>query len=121
VLRRWAWLVLIVRFAVVFTYTLAHDGHATVVPRVVVGVGAVLLLVPLVRLMREVPGRTLRSVLRKQQVLAVRIKQLTAGVVFGLLTALFGALTVPAVLASVLVFSLPVVAVVGHFANERLW
>jgi Flp pilus assembly protein TadD len=121
VLRRWAWLVLIVGFAVVFTYTLAEEGHVTVVPRIVTGVGAVMLLVPLVRIVREVPGRMLRSVLQEQQLLAVRIVQLIAGVVFGFDAAVFGALTLPAVLASALVLSLLVVAVVGYFTDERLW
>jgi tetratricopeptide (TPR) repeat protein len=121
VLRRWAWLVLVVGFGVVFTYTLSEEGDPAVVPPVVAGVGAVLLLVPLVRMMREVPAGMLRSVLRKQQMLAVRIVQLIAGVVLGLLTAVFGGSTLPAVLASVLVLSLPVVAVVGYFTNERLW
>lgn len=120
-LRRWAWLVLIVGFAVIVTYTMGEDGEPTVVPRLVAGIGAALLLVPIVRMAREVPGRMLRSVLRERQILALRIMQLIAGVVFGVATALFGAITPTAVLASVLVLSLPVVAIVGYFTGERLW
>jgi Flp pilus assembly protein TadD len=121
VLRRSAWLVLIVAIAVIATYNLHEHGGATVVPRTIAGVGAVLLLVTYTRVMHRLPRRTLKSVLRQRQILAIRILQLFSGVVFGAQTAMLGALTVPAVLASVLLLSLPVVVVLGGLTNERLW
>jgi Tfp pilus assembly protein PilF len=121
VLRRCTWLVLIVGFAVIFTFTEYEEGDSTVIPRIVAGIGAVLLLVTYTRVMHELPRRTLKSVLRQRQMLAVRIVQLFAGVVFGAQTAIFGAMTLPAVLASLLVLSLPVVGIVGRLTGERLW
>jgi hypothetical protein len=41
--------------------------------------------------------------------------------VFGVLTAVLGAMTVPAVAASILLLSLPVVVIVGGLTTERLW
>jgi Flp pilus assembly protein TadD len=121
VLRRCTWLVLIVGFAVIVTFTQHEDGGATVIPRIVAGVGAVLLLVTFTRVMHELPRRTLKSVVRQRQMLAVRIVQLFAGVVFGAATAIMGAMTVPAVLASLLVLSLPLVGIIGRLTDERLW
>jgi hypothetical protein len=71
--------------------------------------------------MRNVSGSMLTSVLRQRQILAIRILQLLAAVVLGALTAVAGALTVPAVAASGLLLSVPVVAVVGAVTGERLW
>ncbi|BCI52137.1 hypothetical protein NIIDNTM18_14150 [Mycolicibacterium litorale] len=121
VLRRSSWLVLAVGFAVIVAYTLNEDGHPTVVPRVIAGVGAAALVVMFTRIAREVPGRTLKAVLKHRQILAIRIVQLLAAVLFGVLTAVFGAMTVPAVLASALVLSLPIVVIVGGLTGERLW
>lgn len=121
VLRRSTWLVLIVAIAVIATYNLRDDGGATVIPRIVAGVGAVPLLVVFARMMREVPRSTLTSVLRQRQILAIRILQLLAGVVLGVLTAVLGAMTVPAVAASIVLLSLPVVVIVGGLTTERLW
>ncbi|MBB5165780.1 tetratricopeptide repeat protein [Mycobacterium sp. AZCC_0083] len=120
VLRRSAWLVLIVTIAVVATYNMRDDG-ATVIPRVVAGVGAVLLVAMSIPVLRNVPGPMLTSVLRQRQILAVRILQLLAAVVLGALTAVAGALTVPGVAASFLLLSVPVVAMVGAITGERLW
>ncbi|MCU1699334.1 MAG: hypothetical protein JWR34_5397 [Mycobacterium sp.] len=119
VLRRSAWLVLIVTIAVVATYNMRDDG-ATVIPRVVAGVGAVLLVAMSIPVLRNVPGPMLTSVLRQRQILAVRILQLLAAVVLGALTAIAGALTVPGVAAAFLLLSVPVVAVVGAITGERL-
>lgn len=121
VLRRCTWLVLIVGFAVIVTSTQHEDGGSTVIPRIVAGIGAVLLLVTFTRMMHELPRRTLKSVLRQRQMLAIRIVQLFAGVVFGAQTAILGAMTLPAVLASLLVLSLPLVGVIGRLTGERLW
>lgn len=121
VLRRSAWLVLIVAFGVIVTYTAHERGGSTVIPRVVAGLGAALLLVTFARVMRELPRQTLKSVLRQRQMLAVRILQLFAGVVLGALTAIVGAMTLPAVAASFLLLSLPVVGIVGALTRERLW
>ncbi|BBY17203.1 hypothetical protein [Mycolicibacterium litorale] len=121
VLRRSAWVVLIVGFAVILTYTLGEDGHPTVILRIVAGVGALALVVMYARVMRDMPGRQLKSVARQRQMLAVRILQLVAAVVLGALTAAIGAMTVPAVAASVLVLPLPVVVIVGAVTGERLW
>ncbi|WP_231514593.1 tetratricopeptide repeat protein [Mycobacterium sp. URHB0044] len=121
VLRRSIWLVLIVAIAVIATYNLHEGGNATVIPRIVAGVGAVLLLVTHTRVMHRLPRRTLKSVLRQRQFLAVRILQLFAAAVIGAETAMLGAMTLPAVLASLLVLSLPVVVVVGGLTDERLW
>jgi Flp pilus assembly protein TadD len=121
VLRRCTWLVLIIGFAVIVTFTQHEDGGATVIPRIVAGVGAVLLMVTYTRVMHELPRRTLKSVLRQRQMLAVRIVQLFAGVVFGAETAILGAMTLPSVLASLLVLSLPVVGIIGRLTDERLW
>ncbi|MGE2713289.1 tetratricopeptide repeat protein [Mycolicibacterium litorale] len=121
VLRRSAWVVLIAGFGVILTFTLHEDGRPTAIPRIVAGIGAVALIVMAARIMREVPTRTLGAVLKKRQILAIRIVQLAAGAVFGTVTALFGAMTVPAVLASVLVLSLPIVVIVGGLTGERLW
>jgi Flp pilus assembly protein TadD len=120
-LRRWSWLVLIVTIAVVAVYNLNEHGGATVIPRIVAGVGAVLLLAFLTQLTRQLPRSTLISIVRQRQILAIRILQLSAGAVFGALTAIAGAMTVPAVLASVLLLSLPVVTIVGGLTKERLW
>ncbi|WP_166674587.1 hypothetical protein [Mycolicibacterium litorale] len=120
-LRRSAWVVLIVGFAVILTYTLGEDGHPTVILRIVAGVGALALVVMYARVMRDMPGRQLKSVARQRQMLAVRILQLVAAVVLGALTAAIGAMTVPAVAASVLVLPLPVVVIVGAVTGERLW
>jgi hypothetical protein len=121
VLRRSAWLVLIVTIAVVATYNMRGDGGTTVIPRIVAGVGAVLLLAMSIPVMRNLPGPMLTSVLRHRQILAVRILQVLAGVVLGALTAVIGALTVPAVAASFLLLSVPVVVIVGGITGERLW
>jgi hypothetical protein len=121
VLRRSAWLVLIVTIAVVATYNMRDDGGATVIPRIVAGVGAVLLVAMSIPVMRNVPGPMLTSVVRQRQILAVRILQLLAAVVLGALTAVAGALTVPGVAASFLLLSVPVVAMVGAITGERLW
>jgi tetratricopeptide (TPR) repeat protein len=120
VLRRSAWLVSIVTIAVVATYNMRDDG-ATVIPRVVAGVGAVLLVAMSIPVLRNVPGPMLTSVLRQRQILAVRILQLLAAVVLGALTAIAGALTVPGVAAAFLLLSVPVVAVVGAITGERVW
>lgn len=121
VLRRCTWLVLIVGFAVIVTFTQHEDGDSTVIPRIVAGIGAVLLMVTFTRVMHELPRRTLKSVLRQRQMLAIRIVQLFGGVVFGAQTAILGAMTLPAVLASLLVLSLPLVGIVGRLTGERLW
>jgi Flp pilus assembly protein TadD len=121
VLRRSAWLVLIVTIAVVATYNMRDDGGATVIPRIVAGVGAVMLVTMSIPVMRNVPGPMLTSVLRQRQILAVRILQLLAAVVLGALTAVAGALTVPGAAAAFLLLSVPVVAMVGAITGERLW
>lgn len=121
VLRRSAWIVLIVAFAVVFAYTLGQDGHATAVARIIAGIGVVALAMTSGRALLVVPGGLLTSVLRHQQILAVRIVQALAAVMLGGWTAAFGAAAVPAVAASVLVLSLPIVVIVGGLTGERLW
>jgi tetratricopeptide (TPR) repeat protein len=121
VLRRCTWLVLIVGFAVIVTFAQHEEGGATVIPRIIAGVGAALLLVTFTRVMHELPRRTLKSVLRQRQMLAIRIMQLFAGVVFGAETAILGTMTLPAVLSSLLVLSLPIVGIVGRLTDERLW
>ncbi|WP_232375294.1 tetratricopeptide repeat protein [Mycolicibacterium baixiangningiae] len=121
VLRKSAWVVLIVGFAVIVAFTLDEDGHPTVIPRIVAGVGAVMLLVMFARVVRGMPTGTIGSVLRERQMLVIRIGQLVGGVVLGAVTAALGAMTLPAVLASVLVLSLPVVVIVGGLTGERLW
>lgn len=120
-LRRSAWLVLVVTIAVVATYNLRENGGATVIPRIVAGVGAVVLAAVLTQIMRQLPRSTLISVVRQRQILAIRILQVFTGAVLGALTAIAGAMTLPAVLASLLLLSLPVVVVVGGLTNERLW
>jgi tetratricopeptide (TPR) repeat protein len=120
VLRRSAWLVLIVTIAVVAAYNMRDDG-ATVIPRIIAGVGAMLLVAMSVPVVRNVPGAMLTSVLRQHQILAVRIVQLLAAVVLGALTAVAGAMTVPGVAASFLLLSVPVVVIVGGLTGERLW
>jgi Flp pilus assembly protein TadD len=121
VLRRSAWLVLMVTIAVVATYNIGEGGGTTVIPRIIAAVGAVLLVMMSIPVMRNVSGSMLASVLRQRQILAIRILQLLAAVVLGALTAVGGAMTVPAVLASVLLLSVPVVAIVGGITGERLW
>jgi Flp pilus assembly protein TadD len=121
VLRRTAWLVLIVTIAVVATYNMRDDGGATVIPRIIAGVGAALLLAMSIQVMRQLPGPMLTSVLRQRQILAVRILQVLVAVVLAALTAVVGAMTVPAVAASFLLLSIPVVGIVGALTRERLW
>jgi tetratricopeptide (TPR) repeat protein len=121
VLRRSAWLVLIVTIAVVATYNLHDHGGTTVIPRIVAGLGAVLLVAMAIPAIRNVPGPMLTSVLRQRQILVVRIVQVLAAVVLGPLTAVAGALTVPGVTAGFLLLSVPVVVVVGAITDERLW
>jgi tetratricopeptide (TPR) repeat protein len=121
VLRRSVWLVLTVGVAIIVAMTLHDGGNPTVVPRIIAGIAAVLLVVMFVGVMREIPGNLLKAVLRQRQMLAVRIVQLGAAVVLGALTAVLGAMVVPAVLASYLVLSLPVVVIVGWLTGERLW
>ncbi|KAA0080221.1 hypothetical protein CIW52_25990 [Mycolicibacterium sp. P9-64] len=121
VLRRSAWLVLIVTIAVVATYNLHDHGGTTVIPRIIAGVGAVLLVAMSIPVMRNVPGPMLTSVLRQRQILVLRILQVLAAVVLGVLTAVAGALTVSAVAAGFLLLTVPVVAVVGAITGERLW
>ncbi|WP_197374148.1 tetratricopeptide repeat protein [Mycolicibacterium baixiangningiae] len=121
VLRKSAWVVLIVGFAVIVAFTLHEDGHPTVTPRIVAGVGAVMLVVMFARVVRGIPTGTIGSVLRERQMLVIRIGQLVGGVVLGAVTAALGAMTLPSVLASLLVLSLPVVMIVGYFTDERLW
>src|SRR5882757_585436 len=120
VLRRAAWLVLLVTIAVVATYNMRDDG-ATVIPRIVAGVGAVLLVAMSIPVMRNVPGPMLTSVLRQHQILVLRILQVLAAVLLGALTAVAGPLTVPGVAAAFLLLSVPVVAIVGAITGERLW
>lgn len=121
VLRRSAWVVLITGLAVVYAYTIGPHGHATIVLRAVAGIGAVVLVLMFARVMRGLSGEMVRSVVAQRQMLALRIVQLVAAVVLGALTAAFGAMTVPAVVASVLVLSLPVVVIAGGLRDERLW
>jgi Flp pilus assembly protein TadD len=121
VLRRSAWLVLIVTIAVVAAYNMRDGGGATVIPRIIAGVGAVLLVAMSIPVMRNVPVPMLTSVLRQRQILAIRILQLLGGVVLGAVTAAVGALTVPGVAAGFLLLSVPVVAIVGAVTDERLW
>jgi Flp pilus assembly protein TadD len=121
VLRRSAWLVLIVSIAAIVTFTQHEDGDSTAISRIVAGIAAALLLVTFTRMMHELPRRTLKSVLQKRQMLAIRIVQLFAAVVFGVQTAILGAMTLPAVLASLLLLSLPIVVIVGGITRERLW
>jgi Flp pilus assembly protein TadD len=120
VLRRSAWLVLAVTIAVVATYNMRDDG-ATIIPRIIAGVGAVLLVAISIPVMRNVPGPMLTSVLRQHQILVVRILQLLAAVVLGVVTSAVGALTVPGVAAGFLLLSVPVVGIVGAVTDERLW
>ena len=121
VLRRSAWVVLIVTIAVVAAYNIRDGGGATVIPRIIAGVGAVLLVVMSIPVMRNVPGPMLTSVLRQHQILVVRILQLVAAVVLGVVTTVVGALTVPGVAAGFLLLSVPVVVIVGGVTGERLW
>jgi uncharacterized membrane protein len=51
----------------------------------------------------------------------LRILQLIAAVVLGVVTAAVGAMTVPGVAASFLLLSVPVVVIVGWVTDERLW
>lgn len=121
VLRRSAWLVLIVTIAVVAAYNIRDGGGTTVIPRIIAGVGAVLLVVMSIPVLRNVPVPMLTSVLRQRKILVLRILQVLAAVVLGALTAVAGALTVPGVAAGFLLLSVPVVAIVGAVTDERLW
>jgi tetratricopeptide (TPR) repeat protein len=121
VLRRSAWVVLAVTIAVVATYNMRDDGGTTVIPRIIAGVGAVLLMVMAIPVIRNVPVPMLTSVLRQRQILVLRILQLLAAVVLGALTAVAGALTVAGVAAGFLLLSVPVVVIVGGITDERLW
>lgn len=121
VLRRSAWVVLLVTIAVVATYNIGDSGGTTAIPRILAGVGAVLLVVMSIPVLRNVPGPMLTSVLRQHHILVVRILQLVAAVVLGALTAAVGALTVPGVVAGLLLLSVPVVMIVGGFTGERSW
>ncbi|MCW2520881.1 MAG: hypothetical protein JWR46_3500 [Mycobacterium sp.] len=120
-LRRAAWLVLIVTIAVVATYNMHDHGGATVIPRIIAGVGMAVLVAMSIPVVCNVPGPILISVLRQRQMLVVRILQVVAAVVLGALTAVAGAMTVPGVAASFLLLSVPVVAIVGVITGERLW
>jgi hypothetical protein len=121
VLRRSAWVVMFVTIAVVATYNIGEGGGTTVIPRILAGVGAVLLMVMAIPVLRNVPGPMLTSVLRHNQILVLRVLQLVAAVLLGALTAAVGALTVPGVAAGFLMLSVPVVMIVGGVTGERLW
>ena len=121
VLRRSAWVVLLVTIAVVATYDIGEDGGTTVIPRIVAGVGAVLLVVMSIPVLRNVPGPMLTSILRQHKILVVRVLQVLAAVVLGAVTAVVGALTVPGVAAGFLLLSVPVVMIVGAVTGERVW
>jgi Flp pilus assembly protein TadD len=121
VLRRSAWLVLMVTIAVVATYNIGEGGGTTVIPRIIAGVGAVLLVVMSIPVVRNVPSPMLTSVVRQRQILVLRILQLLAAAVLGAVTAAVGALTVTGVAAGFLLLSVPVVAIVGAVTDERLW
>jgi hypothetical protein len=60
-------------------------------------------------------------VLRRRQLLAVRIVQVFAGLVFGARTAIFGSAPMTAVLTSLLILSLFAVGLLGRLTGERLW
>jgi tetratricopeptide (TPR) repeat protein len=121
VLRRAAWLVLIAGLGAAFTTALHDDGTPTVIPRIIAGVGAVLVLALCVYLWRLLPSWVVKPILRQRQLLAVRIFQMVSAVVLGLLAAAVGPVEIIGILASLLVFSLPVVTVVGGFTGEKLW
>lgn len=121
VLRRSAWVVLIVTIAVVATYNMRDDGGAAVIPRIIAGVGAVVLVAMSIPVLRNVPGPMLTSVVRQRQILVLRFLQLIAAVVLGVVTAAAGAMTVPGVAAGFLLLSVPVVVIVGGVTDERLW
>jgi tetratricopeptide (TPR) repeat protein len=121
VLRRSAWLVLMVTIGVVATYNIGEGGGTTVIPRIIAGVGGALLVAISIPVLRNVPGPMLTSVLRQRQILVVRILQVLAAVLLGAVTAVAGALTVPGVAAGFLLLSVPVVMIVGAITDERLW
>ena len=120
-LRRSAWVVLIVTIAVVAAVNIRDGGGVTVIPRIAAGVGAAVLVAMSIPAVRNVPGPMFTSVLRERKILVVRILQLLAAVVLGALTAAVGALTAPGVAAGLLLLSVPVVVVVGWITDERLW
>jgi hypothetical protein len=106
---------------VVAAYNMRDDGATTAIPRDIAGVGAVLLVVMSIPVVRNVPSPMLTSVVRQRQILVLRILQLLAAAVLGAVTAAVGALTVTGVAAGFLLLSVPVVAIVGAVTDERLW
>lgn len=121
VLRRRTWLVLAVVFAVMVTSAQHESGDPTFIARIVAGVGAGLLLVTYTRVVHGLPRPVLRSVVRERKLLAVRVVQQFAAVVFGAQTAIFGAMMLPSVPSAFLLLSLPIVGIIGRLRGERLW
>lgn len=76
-----------------------------------------LLAAPFARIMREVPGPHAAIGAAGAGDARGPHRAGDCGVLFGLLTAAFSAMTVPAVL----VLMLPVVVISGYLTDERLW
>lgn len=122
VLRRATWFSVIVAVAVIVTFVRDAAGESTTVPRVVAGVWAFFLFVTYTRLINhEFPREVLKSVVRYRKLLAVRIVLLYAALVFGIETAVLGAMLLPTGLSVLLIVVAVVVTVVGRLRDERLW
>lgn len=92
----------------------AHDdGLPTVIPRIVAGVLAAALVVPLVWVVRTVPGAVLSAVVRQRLLLGVRAAFVVLAVVLGVVTTAVGSNPVSDVAGTLLLFGVFGLTVLG--------
>lgn len=94
------------------------DGMPTVLPRIAAGVLGVALVVPLVWVVRTVPGAVLSAVARQRFLLGVRLAFVALAVLLGVLTAAVGSNPVSDVAGTLLLFGVFGVTVLGFVTGS---
>ncbi|MCV7070147.1 hypothetical protein H7H73_06210 [Mycobacterium rufum] len=105
--------VVFVAVALIVVMAAHDDALPTVLPRIAAGVLGVALAVPLVWVVRTVPGAVLSSVVRQRLLLAVRLAFVALTVVLGVVTAAVGANPVFDVAGTLLLFAVFGLTVLG--------